>query len=76
MAKTLIVHDTDPRIGMLMETVPAGTPGRARGTHGTCTDCGYTIHRWDKLIALADAQRHVDGHEAVEVGGDLDSLVR
>jgi hypothetical protein len=64
VAKVIVQHDEDPAIGMILETVEAGTSGRARGTHGTCTECGWPMHRWDRERAIEDAQAHVDRHES------------
>ena len=76
MAKIVIVHDVDPCIGITLEEVLPGDPGRARGWHGSCTECGHVMHRWRQDNAIRDAQAHVDGHPAVLVGGDTDALVR
>lgn len=76
MAKIVIQNEADPGIAILLEEVPEGTPGRAQGTHGVCTKCGWPMHRWDRDRAIEDAKRHVDGHEAELIGGDTDALVR
>lgn len=76
MAKLVVFNEVDPGIGITLETVEPGTPGRAQGTHGTCTECGWPMHRWDRDRAIADAQAHVDAHEPVLIGGDTDALVR
>lgn len=76
MAKTVIHHDTDPQIAIVLVTVPPGTPGQAQGTRGVCTECGWPLHRWDFRRAVQDARVHVDMHEAVMIGGDTDALVR
>lgn len=76
MARLVVQHDTDPAIAIVLETVPEGTPGRARGTHGQCTECGWPMHRWSEGVALTDAQRHVDRHEARVTGIDPSSIVR
>lgn len=76
MAKLVIVHDVDPCIGITLEEVAPGTPGRAQGYHGACTECGHVMHRWDRDRAISDAKAHVDGHAPVLVGGDRDALVR
>lgn len=76
MAKLVIVHSVDPGIGITLEEVPPGTPGRARGYHGTCTECGWPMHRWHRDNAIRAAQEHVDAHPAVLAGGDTDALVR
>lgn len=76
MAKIVIYNEADPCIGITLEEVEPGTPGRARGTHGTCTECGKPMHWWDQNEAIRAAQAHVDGHTPVMLGGDLDALVR
>jgi hypothetical protein len=76
MAVTVVFNEADPCIGITLEEVPPGTPGRAQGTHGTCTECGWPMHRWDRDKAIRDAQAHVDGHAPVLIGGDTDSLIR
>lgn len=76
MAKIVIVHEVDPCIGVTLEEVPPGTPGRAHGVYGTCTECGRVTHRWERDNAIRDAKTHVDRHVAVLIGGDTDALVR
>lgn len=76
MAKTVIQHDQDPQIAIILVEVGPGVPGKALGTHGVCTECGWPLHRWDFYRAVADARIHVDMHEAVIIGGDRDSLIR
>ena len=76
MAKIVVFNEVDPCIGVTLEEVPPGTPGRAHGTYGTCTACGRVTHRWERDNAIRDAQRHVDEHEPVLIGGDRDALVR
>jgi hypothetical protein len=34
------------------------------------------MHRWDRDEAIRAAQRHVDEHDPVMLGGDLDALIR
>lgn len=68
MAKLVVQHEEDPAIGIVLEEVLPGTPGRARGWHGTCTECGWPVHRWDGADAIGSAQQHVDSHEAVVIG--------
>lgn len=76
MARFVVFNQVDPCIGIELVTVPEGTPGKARGTYGTCTECGWPMHRWDEQRAIRDAQAHVDAHEPVLIGGDTDSLIR
>lgn len=76
MAKLVVHHDTDPGIAIVLNYTPPGTPGRARGWRGSCTECGHWMHRWTQEQAVETAQRHVDGHEAVLTGDDIDALVR
>lgn len=64
MAKIVIQHEADPSIGIVLQEVPPGTPGRARGWMGVCTECGFPLHRWERDNAIAGAQKHVDGHES------------
>lgn len=75
MAKIVVAHDEDPAIGIVLETVPPGTPGRAHGTYGTCTECGWPMHRWSSEVAMRDARRHVDSHEGSVRGVDPSSVV-
>lgn len=76
MAKTVVFNEVDPCIGITLEEVPEGTPGRAHGVHGTCTECGKPMHWWRMEKALPAAQAHVDAHAPVLIGGDTDSLIR
>jgi hypothetical protein len=76
MAKLIVQHDEDPGIAIILEEVLPGTPGRARGFHGTCTECGFPMHRWTRDNAVRDAQRHVDRHTAHVIGIDPSSIVR
>jgi hypothetical protein len=64
MAKLIVQHDEDPGIAIVLEYVPPGTPGRPQGWHGTCTQCGRPMHRWDGEVAIAGARVHVDSHES------------
>jgi hypothetical protein len=64
VARIVVQHDVDPAIGIVLEIVPQDTPGRAQGTHGTCTECGWKLHRWVAENAVKDAQHHVDRHES------------
>ena len=62
MAKLLVVNEQDASIAVLIEEIPEGTPGRAEGWYGRCTDCGpaWVMHRWKQDRALSDAGHHVD----------------
>lgn len=64
MAKIVIQHDKDPGIAIVLTEVAAGTPGLTRGFHGTCTECGWPMHRWDRDKAIHSAKGHVDTHES------------
>lgn len=64
MAKLIVQHDEDPGIAIVLEEVPEGTPGRARGYHGSCTECGWPMHRWYSIDAIESAKNHVDRHES------------
>lgn len=75
MARLVIQHDVDPAIGIVLEEVPPGTPGQAQGWHGTCTECGWPLHRWRRDVAIAYAKEHVDQHPASVVGIDPSSVV-
>jgi hypothetical protein len=63
VSKIVVQHDTDPCIGIVLEEVPEGTPGRAHGWHGTCTQCGRVMHWWHRDPAIAGSRAHVDRHE-------------
>lgn len=76
MAKIVIQNEADPCIAIVLEQVGPGVPGKALGTHGTCTECGWPMHRWELSRAIIDARDHVDSHEPVTIGGDPHSLVR
>lgn len=76
MAKTVVYNERDPQIAIVLERVGPGVPGRARGTHGACTECGWVMFKWNAEKAREVAQAHVDSHEAVIIGGDQDSLIR
>lgn len=62
MAKTLIQNDEDPCIAIVLVETPAGVPGQAQGVRGTCTECGWPLHRWHLDKAVRDARVHVDLH--------------
>ncbi len=65
MAKLLVQHDDDPGIAIILEEVlPGNAEGRVQGWHGSCTQCGYPIHRWIWGRAVESARRHVDAHES------------
>lgn len=64
MAKIVVQHDVDPGIAIVLEEVPEGTPGLARGTRGSCTECGWPMHRWRRDDAIAAAKQHVDLHQS------------
>jgi hypothetical protein len=64
MAKLLVQHDDDPGIAIILEEVEPGDAHRARGWHGSCTECGYILHRWHQDKAIENAQGHVDRHES------------
>jgi hypothetical protein len=76
MAKVVVQNDTDPGIAVVLETVPEGTPGRAQGTYGKCTQCGWPIHQWREDSAITVAKEHVDEHEPELIGGDTDARVQ
>lgn len=76
MARIVIFNQVDPCIGIELEEVAPGTPGRPQGFHGKCTECGWPMHRWNRDKAIEGAQAHVDGHAPVLIGGDTDSLIR
>jgi hypothetical protein len=76
MAKVVVQNDTDPGIAVVLETVPEGTPGRAQGTYGSCTQCGRPFHQWREDSAITVAKEHVDEHEPVLIGGDTDARVQ
>ena len=61
--KLVVFKDEDPGIAVIFEEVKPGTPGRAQGWHGTCTQCGRPMHRWHQEKAFQDGQAHVDSHE-------------
>jgi hypothetical protein len=63
MAKLIVQHDEDPGIAIVLEYVLPSTPGRPQGWHGTCTQCGRPMHRWNERQAIESARTHVDGHE-------------
>lgn len=77
VAKFVVQNETDPQIAIVLVQIGPDDPEhRALGTHGTCTECGWPVHRWSRDRAISDAQRHVDGHDPVQPGGDRDSLIR
>lgn len=76
MAKIVIFNEVDPAIGITLEEVPPGTPGKAHGVHGSCTECGKPMYWWTEEKAIKAAKAHVDSHEPVMIGGDRDALVR
>lgn len=77
MAKVVVFNQDDPCIGIILEEVPEGTPGRAQGVHGRCTECWNPMHWWHMERALPAAQAHVDAHQPVLwPAGDTDALIR
>jgi hypothetical protein len=75
MAKILVMHDLDPCISITLREVPEGGPN-AGDLWGTCTECPFTGQWSTRERAVSHAQRHVDGHEPILIGGDLGNLVR
>lgn len=73
VTQIVIFNAVDPCIGI---TLIEGEEGKPPGFRGACTECGHVVHRWARDKAVADAQRHVDAHEPVLIGGDTDALVR
>lgn len=70
----MVFNQADPCIGI---TLTPGLPNapHAPGFYGACTQCGWPMHRWDRQKAIESAQRHVDGHDPVLLGGDRDALI-
>lgn len=64
MAKLIVQHEQDPGIAIVLEYVPSGTPGRALGYHGKCTQCGWPLHRWERDTAILSAFSHIEKHES------------
>ena len=75
MAKLVVQHDRDPQIAVVLTEMPRGGH-TVPGVTGSCTQCGWPMHQWNRDKAIRAAQQHVDGHEPVIIGGDKDSLVR
>lgn len=75
MAEIVIHNSVDPCIGITLKEGIDGAPS-APGWHGTCTECGWPMHRWKQDAAIEAARHHVDRHDPVLIGGDTDSLVR
>lgn len=75
MEKIVVFNQADPCIGITLRQGLPQAPD-APGFHGTCTECGWPMHRWDRDKAIESAQAHVDWHDPVLVGGDTDALVR
>lgn len=73
VTQIVIFNAIDPCIGI---TLVEGEAGRPPGFKGTCTECGWPMHRWNREDAVARAQRHVDAHTPQLIGGDTDALVR
>lgn len=69
MAKIVVWNDADPGIAIVLSE-------SVRGCHGSCTECGWPMHRWNRDSAITSAQRHVDSHKFVMLGGDKDALIR
>jgi hypothetical protein len=76
MACTTVFNRADPCIAIVLVGTGPGHPVRARGWYGSCTQCGKPVHRWNRDQAVVSAQRHVDAHEPVLLGGDTDALVK
>lgn len=64
MAKLIAQHDTDPGIAIVLTYTAPNDPTHAVGWHGSCTECGRPMHRWDWRRALESAQAHVDSHDS------------
>lgn len=75
MAEIVIFNRIDPCIGITLREGIEGGPA-APGWHGSCTECGWPMHRWNREKAIEGAQAHVDAHSPVLIGGDTDALVR
>jgi hypothetical protein len=60
--KLLVFNDYDPAVAITMEWTPEGTPGRAHGWRGACTECGKAVHYWTEAKAMENGQEHVNGH--------------
>lgn len=75
MEEIVVFNRADPCIGIILRQGIEGGPA-APGWHGSCTECGWPMHRWTKENAVTSARRHVDGHRPVLIGGDTDALVR
>lgn len=73
VTQIVIYNATDPCIGM---TLYEGEEGKPPGFSGKCTECGHPIHLWTRDNAVKAAQRHVDAHTPVLIGGDTDALIR
>lgn len=70
MAKIVVHNEQDPQIAIMLGKLDSG------GLFGTCTECPF-VGQWSTQgLAVQRAQRHVDSHEPVVIGGDRDSLVR
>lgn len=63
MGVRLVTFQNDePSIAIVFTQVEPGTPGKARGWHGECTECGKKVHYWNEARAMAAGQEHVDSH--------------
>lgn len=60
--KLVVFKDAEPEIGITLEYVAPGTPGKAQGWRGACTECGTPVHYWTEAKAFIGAQEHVDKH--------------
>lgn len=76
MAEQIVIFNSvDPCIGIILREGLPNAP-HAPGFHGSCTQCGWPMHKWDRQKAIEAAQRHVDWHDPVVAGGDRDALIR
>lgn len=73
MAKIVIFNQVDPAIGITLNRVEE--PPNVGDFWGTCTECPFAGQWSTERLAVERAQRHVDGHDPVMIGGDLDALV-
>lgn len=71
-----VFNEIDPAIGITFEYTPPGTPGRAQGWYGSCTECPAVLHFWRAESAFERGQQHVDRHAPVVIGIDPSSVVR
>jgi hypothetical protein len=57
--KLVVFADSDPDVAITF-AYTTETPGHTRGWHGTCTNCGQTVHSFTEGAAFTTGQTHAN----------------